>query len=320
MNFKSSMMLAGAVAAVFFTGGVLAQGAYPTKPVRWIVPFPPGGPTDVVARVVGPKLGERLGQPLIIENRAGAGGNVGNDAVAKAAPDGYNIAFVIPGLITNPFFMKSSMDPTELTSIAQLTRVSLVMLAHPGVPAKSTREVVDLIRAKPGAVSCGASGSLPTVGCALLQSFAKTEMIMVTYKGNAPALTGLMGGEINLLFDVVNTALSQVKSGRVRAIASTNPKRGSPPFADLPAVAETIPGFDLVSWQAAMVARATPRTIVQRLNREFLWVLDQPDVRQRMIDTGLEPAGSTPEAFDEFLAREYAKYGQVLKEAGIKPE
>lgn len=180
--------------------------------------------------------------------------------------------------------------------------------------------MVDLIRVKPGAVSCGASGSLPTVGCALLQSYAKTEMIMVMYKGNAPALTGLMGGEINLLFDVVNTALAQVKSARVRAIASTNPKRGSPPFAELPALAETIPGFDLVSWQAAMVPRATPRPIIGRLNREFLAVLDLPEVRQRMIDTGLEPAGSTPEAFDEFLSREYAKYGQVLKEAGINPE
>ncbi len=320
MNFKLSLLSTAIVTASLLAGGALAQGVYPSKPVRWIVPFPPGGPTDVVARVVGPKLGERLGQPVIIENRAGAGGNVGNDAVAKSAPDGYNIAFVIPGLITNPFFMKSSMDPAELISITQLTRVSLVMLANPGVPANSTREVVDLIRAKPGTVSCGSSGSLPTVGCALLQSYAKSDMIMVNYKGNAPALTGLMGGEINLLFDVVNTALSQVKSGRVRAIASTNPKRGSPPFADLPVVAETIPGFDLVSWQAAMVARATPRQLVQRLNRDFLAVLDMPDVRQRMIDTGLESAGSTPEAFDEFLAREYAKYGQVLKEAGIKPE
>jgi tripartite-type tricarboxylate transporter receptor subunit TctC len=311
-------VLAGAGALL--ASSAVAQSAFPSKPVRWIVPFAPGGPTDVVARVVAPKLGDRLGQPVIIENRAGAGGNIGNEAVAKSAPDGYTIAFVIPGLITNPFFFKSSMEPADLASIIQLTRVSLVLLAHPSVPAKTLPEVVALIRQKPGAVSCGSSGSLPTVGCALLQSYAKAEMIMVMYKGNGPALNGLIGGEINLLFDVVNTAMAQVKSGRARAIASTNPARGSGPFADIPVMAETFPDFQMVSWQAAMAPRATPRTVIARLNHDFEAVLQMPDVRQRLTDTGLEPAGGSPEAFDEFLSREYTKYGKALKEAGIKPE
>ncbi len=320
MQIKTVFQGFAAGLGVLWASAVLAQGSYPTKPVHWIVPFAPGGPTDIVARVVGPKLGERLGQPVIIDNRAGAGGNIGNEAVAKSAPDGYTIAFVIPGLITNPFFFKESMDPAELTSIIQLTRVSLVLLAHPSVPAKSLREVVALIRQKPGAVSCGSSGSLPTVGCALLQSYAKQDMIMVMYKGNGPALNGLMGGEINLLFDVVNTAMIQVKAGRARAIASTNPVRGTGPFAELAVMAETIPDFEMVSWQAAMAPRATPRPIITRLNHEFEAVLRMPEVRQRLSETGLEPAGGSPEAFDQFLKRDYAKYGKALKEAGIKPE
>jgi len=319
MSFIRCCLLAAAGLSVAWSATAQSQ-AFPTKPIRWIIPFAPGGPTDVVARVVGPKLGERLGQPVIIENRAGAGGNIGNEMVAKSPADGYTLAFVIPGLITNPYFFKSMMDPAELTAVIQLTRVSLVLLAHPSVPAKTLPELVSLIRQKPGTVSCGSSGSLPTVGCALLQSYAKADMIMVMYKGNGPALNGLMGGEINTLFDVVNTAMQQVKAGRARAIASTNPTRGSGPFADLPVMAETIPDFSMVSWQAAMAPRGTPRAVIGRLNRDFETTLQLPEVRQRLQDTGLDPAGGSPEAFDEFLAKEYAKYGKVLREAGIKPE
>ena len=181
-------------------------------------------------------------------------------------------------------------------------------------------EVIAQVRSKPGSVSCAASGALPQVGCEMLRSYASADMIMVPYKGNAPALNALMGGEVNLLFDVVNIAQGQVKSGRVRAIASTNPKRGIGPFADLPVIAETIPGFDLVTWHGVMVPAATPRDIVQRLNRELQWVLEQPDVRQRFADGGLDIAGGPPEAFEALLRRDYAKYGKILTQAGIKPE
>lgn len=313
-----SVRAAVLAAGLALAGQALAQ-AFPNKPVRWIVPFPPGGPTDVVARVVGPKLGERLGQPVIIENRPGAGGNVGTDLVAKGPADGYAMLMVIPGLVTNPYFFRNSPDPKDLQSIVQLSSVSLVLIAHPEFPAKNTAEVIAQIKANPGRVSCGTSGSLPTVGCELLRAHAG-DILRVQYKGNAPALNALIAGEINLLFDVVNTALPQVRGGKARAIASTNLKRGTGPFAELPTVAETIPDFDLVSWQGLMVARGTPADIVQRLNRDANAVLADADVRKRLSDTGLEVAGGTAEAFDNLIRRDFERFGKALRDAGVKPE
>jgi tripartite-type tricarboxylate transporter receptor subunit TctC len=225
-----------------------AQSAWPSKPIRWVVPFPPGGPADVVTRIVSAKLAERTGQPAVVENRAGAGGNVGHEAAAKAAPDGYTVLFVVPAIITNPFFLKASIDPfKELAPVIHLDSASMVLLSNPAFPAATVSEVIALARAKPGTVSCAASGALPQVGCEMLRAYAGSPMIMVQYKGNAPALNAVIGGEVNLLFDLVNTAQGQVKSGRVRAIASTNARRGIGPFGDLPVLSETIPDFELVT-------------------------------------------------------------------------
>jgi tripartite-type tricarboxylate transporter receptor subunit TctC len=300
---------------------VHAQSAWPSKPIRWIVPFPPGGPADVVTRIVSAKLAERTGQPAVVENRGGAGGNVGHEAAAKAAPDGYTVVFVVPAIITNPFFLKASVDPfKELVPVIHLDSASMVLLTNPAFPADTVSEVIALARAKPGTVSCAASGALPQVGCEMLRSYAGSEVIMVQYKGNAPALNALIGGEVNLLFDLVNIAQGQVKSGRVRAIASTNARRGIGPFGELPVVSETIPEFELVTWHGVMVPAATPRDIVQKLNREIQWVLDQPDIRRRFSDGGLDIAGGAPEAFEAILKRDYAKYGKILAGAGIRPE
>jgi len=308
-------------AALFAVALAQAQSAWPSKPIRWIVPFPPGGPADVVTRLVSSKLAERTGQPGVVENRAGAGGNVGHEAAAKAPADGYTVLFVVPAIITNPFFLKASVDPfKELAPVIHLDSASMVLLTSPAFPAGSVSEVIALARAKPGSVSCAASGALPQVGCEMLRSYAGSEMIMVQYKGNAPALNAVMGGEVNLLFDLVNTAQGQVKSGRVRAIASTNAKRGIGPFGDLPVISETIPDFELVTWHGVMVPAATPGDIVQKLNREIQWVLEQPDIRKRFSDGGLDITGGTPETFEAILRREYAKYGKILAGAGIKPE
>ncbi len=308
------MMLAAAL-------GHAQPAAWPSKPIRWIVPFPPGGPADVVTRILSAKLAERVGQPGIVENRGGAGGNVGHEAAAKAAPDGYTVVFVVPAIITNPFFLKASIDPfKELAPIIHLDSASMVLLTNTAFPAKSVAEVIAQARAKPGSVSCASSGALPQVGCEMLRIHAGTEMIMVPYKGNAPALTALIAGEVNLLFDVVNIAQGPVKAGRVRAVASTNPKRGVGPFGDLPVIAETLPDFELVTWHGIMVPAATPNDVVLRLNRELNGVLEQPDVRQRFSEGGLDITGGPPEAFDALLRRDYAKYGRILTRAGIKPE
>lgn len=315
------LTLCAVAAACLAVSPAQAQSAWPSKPIRWIVPFPPGGPADIVARLVSSKLAERTGQPGVVENRAGAGGNVGHEAAAKAPADGYTVLFVVPAIITNPFFLKASIDPfKELAPVIHLDSASMVLLASPGFPAGSVPELIALARAKPGSVSCAASGALPQVGCEMLRSYAASEMIMVQYKGNAPALNAVMGGEVNLLFDLVNTAQGQVKSGRVRAIASTNAKRGIGPFGDLPVISETIPDFELVTWHGVMVPAETPGDIVQKLNREIQWVLEQPDIRKRFSDGGLDITGGTPEAFEAVLRRDYAKYGKILAGAGIKPE
>jgi tripartite-type tricarboxylate transporter receptor subunit TctC len=298
-----------------------AQSAWPSKPIRWIVPFPPGGPADVVTRIVSSKLAERTGQPNVVENRGGAGGNVGHEAAAKAAPDGYTVLFVVPAVITNPFYLKASIDPfKELAPVIHLDSAWMVLLSTPSFPAATVAEVIAQARAKPGGVSCAASGALPQVGCEMLRSRAGTEMLMVQYKGNAPALNAVMGGEVNLIFDLVNTSQGQVKAGRVRAIATTSAKRTAGPLGDLPTVSETIPDFELVTWHGVMVPSATPKDVVQKLNREIQWVLEQPDVRKRFADGGLDIIGGSPEAFDALLKRDYARYGRILVGAGVKPE
>ncbi len=318
---KAKILRHCAGAAMLAASLAQAQSAWPSKPIRWIVPFPAGGPADVVTRLVSAKLAERTGQPAVVENRGGAGGNVGHEAAAKAPADGTTVLFVVPAIITNPFFLKASIDPfKDLVPVIHLDSASMVLLAHPAFAAGSVAEVIALARAKPGSVSCAASGALPQVGCEMLRSYAGSEMIMVQYKGNAPALNALIGGEVNLLFDLVNIAQGQVKSGRVRAIASTNAKRGIGPFSELPVVSETIPDFDLVTWHGVMVPAATPKDIVHKLNREIQWVLDQPDIRRRFADGGLDITGGAPEAFEAILKRDYAKYGKILEAAGIRPE
>ena len=297
------------------------EAAWPTKPVRWLVPFAPGGPADVVSRILAAGLAERSGQPNIVDNQPGAQGNIAHAAASKSPPDAHTVLFVVPSVITNPFYLKSSVDPfRDLAPVIHLDIASMVLIAHPGFPPTSTAEVLSYIKANPGRVTCGASGALPSVGCELLRAHAGADVLMVMYKGNAPALNGLMGGEINLLFDVVNIAMGHVKSGRVRAIASTAPRRGIGPLGDLPVMAEAIPGFELVTWHGMMVAPGTPRALVQRLNREFNAVLRQPEVKQRFENSGLQITGGPPEDFAAILKRDYDKYGTALRAAGVKPE
>jgi len=315
-------MLLRTLALFVIASTALAQEpAWPTKPIRWIVPFAPGGPADVVTRIVAAGLAERTGQPNIVDNQPGAQGNIAHAAASKSPPDGHTVLFVVPAVITNPFYLKASVDPfRDLAPVIHLDTASMVLIAHPSFPAKSTAEVISHIKANPGKVSCGASGALPSVGCELLRLHAGADVLMVMYKGNAPALNALMGGEINLIYDLVNIAVGHVKSGRVRAIASTAPRRGIGPLGDLPVMAEAVPGFELVTWHGVMVAPGTPRPLLLRLNRELNAVLQLSDVRQRLENSGLQITGGPPEDFAAILKRDYDKYGQALRTAGVKPE
>jgi len=303
-----------------FSTAVLAQ-EWPTKPVRWLVPFAPGGPADVVARIVAAGLAERTGQPNPVENQAGASGNIAHAAASKSPADGHTLVFVVPAVITNPFYMKAAVDPFgDLAPVIHLDNASMVLIANPAFPPTTLAEVLSFVKQNPGKATCGASGALPSVGCELLRAHAGADILMVMYKGNAPALNALMGGEINMLFDVVNIAVGHVKSGRVRAIASTAPKRGTGPLPDLPVMAETIPGFDLVTWHGVMASPATPRPLLERINRELNAVLRNPEVQQRFAASGLQVTGGTPQEFGAILKRDYDKYGAALRSAGVKPE
>ena len=297
------------------------ESAWPTKPIRWLVPFAPGGPADVVTRIVAAALSERTGQPNVVENQPGAGGNIAHAAASKSAPDGHTVVFVVPSVITNPFYMKAAVDPfRDLAPVIHLDNASMVLIAHPAFAPATLAEVLGEIKAHPGRVTCGASGALPSVGCELLRAHAGADVLMVMYKGNAPALNALMAGEINLLFDVVNIAIGHVKSGRVRAIASTAPRRGVGALGDIPVMAETIPGFELVTWHGVMMSPATPRPLLERVNRELNAVLQRADVRERFANSALQITGGAPEEFAAILRRDYEKYGAALRSAGVKPE
>lgn len=305
---------------LLMAGNAWAQ-EWPTKPVRWLVPFAPGGPADVVARIVAAGLAERTGQPNPVENQAGASGNIAHAAASKSAPDGHTLVFVVPAVITNPAYMKAAVDPfRDLAPVIHLDNASMVLIANPSFPPTNLADVLAYVKANPGKATCGASGALPSVGCELLRSHAGADILMVMYKGNGPALNALMGGEINMLFDVVNIAAGHVKSGRVRAIASTAPKRGAGPLPDLPAMAETIPGFELVTWHGVMIAPGTPRAVVELVNRELNAVLQNAEVRQRFAASGLQVTGGTPDEFAAILKRDYDKYGAALRSAGVRPE
>ena len=257
----------------------------------------------------------------MVENQPGAGGNIAHAAASKSAPDGHTVVFVVPSVITNPFYMKAAVDPfRDLAPVIHLDNASMVLIAHPSFPPTTLAEVLSEIKAHPGRVTCGASGALPSVGCELLRAHAGADLLMVMYKGNAPALNALMAGEINLLFDVINIAIGHVKSGRVRAIASTAPKRGVGALGDIPAMAETIPGFELVTWHGVMMSPATPRPLLERVNRELNAVLQRAEVRERFANSGLQITGGAPEEFAAILRRDYDKYGAALHSAGVKPE
>jgi tripartite-type tricarboxylate transporter receptor subunit TctC len=282
------------------------------------VPFPPGGGSDMSARLVSQKLGERLGQTVIVDNRPGAASNIGMEAVARAPADGYTMLFAVPTVAQNPFLYKLAFDPRkDLAPVARLTEVSFVLLARNGFAPKSLAEAMKLAKAEPGKVTCGSAGATPGIGCQMLRLYGKADITIVPYKGNAPAMTDLIGGQIDLLFDVVNAAQPQVASGRARALATTDAQRGKPPFADLPTAAETVPGLELAAWQAVMVPAKTPAPIVQRLERELAAVMADPVVVQKLRESGIEPAYANAPLFARQLQGDFERYGRIIKDSGM---
>ncbi|OGA64928.1 MAG: hypothetical protein A3G81_19730 [Betaproteobacteria bacterium RIFCSPLOWO2_12_FULL_65_14] len=311
-----------AVLALWSLNGIAAAQQYPNKPVRVVVPAPPGGLSDVVARALSQPLGERLGQPFIVENRPGASGIIGIDFVAKSAPDGYTLVVYPSILILMPMLLKNvPYDAVrDLTPVSLLGTVPLAFVIHPGVPAANLREFIALARASPGKYAFGASG-LGSVGhltAERIQREAGLNLLIVPYKGAAPAVIDLIGGRVSIMIDPVPNFIEHIKAGKLKPIAVSTRDRVSA-LSDVPTLAESgLAGFEDGSWYGLWGPARMPRDVVNALNREITGALKTPRVTERLVSQGLVPIGSRSEDFGAFINAEIGKYSRVIKDANIK--
>jgi len=300
-----------------------AAQTYPAKPIRLIVPFPPGGSADILARAIGQKAGDGLGQSLIVENRPGAGTAIGAEALAKSPPDGYAIMIgTVSSHAINPALNpKLPFDPVrDFTPVSLVASIPFAMVVHPSVPAKTVQEFVALARAKPGTLNYSSAGSGTSNHLAgeLLRSMTGIDIVHIPYKGSAPALNDLIAGQVSMMFDLVLTAAPHVKSGAVRGLAVAGAQRSSV-LPELPTVAESgIPGYEVSAWFGIFAPAGVPQPVVQRLNAEFVKALQQPDLRERLATQGADPLTSTPAEFSAYLRAEIDKWAKVVKAAGMK--
>lgn len=301
--------------------GVLAQ-AYPVKPVRLVVPFPPGGPTDIVTRLIAPKMAAGLGQQIVIENRGGNGGQVGTEQVSKAAPDGYTLIMGTIGGIA----VSMSLNPRrgydtlrDFAPITQAVSVTSVVVVHPSVPAKNIADLLRIAKAAPGKLNYASSGNGTVTHLAgeQLKLLGKVNITHVPYKGGAPALTALRSGEVDMSYENSLIITPHIKSGRVRALAVTSAKR-SKLFPELPTVAETLPGYSASGWYGLLAPAATPQPIITRLNTEAVKALQSPDVAGKLSSQGAEPAGGSPAEFTAFIRSEISKWAGVVNAANMR--
>jgi tripartite-type tricarboxylate transporter receptor subunit TctC len=317
-------VFAAALALVAATGA-FAQGAFPTRTVTLMVGFAPGGGTDIAARIVAKQLATELGQQVVVENRAGAGGNIATGAVARAAPDGYLISLATISSLTVQPHLNSKLPYDPRRDLAPLTMgvvFANVLVVHPSVPATTVAEFVALARAKPGTIGYGTSGIGTTGHLAgeLFRMMAQAPIVHVPYKGGGPAMTDLLGGQIPSVFASAPSALPQVKAGKIRALATTGAARSSF-LPDVPTIAESgYPGYEATNWYAFVAPAKTPKDTVDRLNRDLVKSLNTPEIREQLLNNGMEPQPSTPEELARYMEREFATWGRVVKEAGIQAE
>jgi tripartite-type tricarboxylate transporter receptor subunit TctC len=297
--------------------------SYPAKPVRIVVPFAPGGGSDFTARLIATKLSERLGSPFIVENRPGAGGNLGAGEVVKAASDGYTLLLISASYTVNPSVYKLAFDPVnDITPIIQISGGPYVVAVHPSVKANTLAEFVELAKKQPEKLAYGTSGSgsIMHVASEYFLDAAKIKVLHVPYKGTGPALQDTIGGQVQLIFGAIPATLPHVKAGRLRALAVTTSKRVAA-APDLPTVAESgYPGYEVTNWHGLVGPKGLPKEVVERLNREINALIQSEDMKKRMETEGLEPAGGSPARFGEILKSEAARWAKVVQQAGIKIE
>jgi tripartite-type tricarboxylate transporter receptor subunit TctC len=322
-----TLLMASATALCTAASPLLAQSAqsYPSKPIRVVVPFPPGGPTDLVARLVGNKLSERWSQPVLVENRAGAGGTIGAEIVARAAPDGYTL---VMGSTANmavnvTLFKKLSYDPIKDFAPVNLAAVTpSLLVVNPKFPASNVREFIAYAKANPTAINyaTGGVGTPSHLAAEMFKTMSGIQMNHVPYKGSIPALTDIIGGQVTLMFDSMASALPFAKTGKLKALAQTGAKR-SASVPDLPTISESgLPGYDVAGWFGFLAPAGTPHDILQKLSSEITAILNLPDVKERYLLLGAEPGPATPEDFAAFLKSEISKWAKVIRESGAKAE
>mgnify|MGYP001573040734 FL=1 len=310
-----AVMLAGASAFA-------SAQAYPTRPIRLVVPYPAGGGGDLLARPLAQSLTETLGQQVIVENRGGAGGNLGMELVAKSPPDGYTLVLGLTAqFAVNPsLYPKMPYDPVkDFAPVTLLVRNPYILLVHPTLPVRSVKELIALAKARAGqlAFASAGNGSGAHLSGEMLKTMAGIDIVHVPYKGAAPAITDLIAGQVPVSFTVWRSSGPHVKSGRLRALGVSTANR-APALPDLPAIAETLPGYDLPVWYGVAAPAGTPREIIARLNAEILRTLATPDSRKRMAMDAAEPIGGTPEQFGDYIRSEIVKYAKIVKESGAK--
>jgi tripartite-type tricarboxylate transporter receptor subunit TctC len=322
---KSIQYLAAAIVSCFALGtfGAAQAQAWPNRPIRLVVPFAAAGAADLAARVLAQKLGNALGRPVVVENRGGAAGNIGTDNVAKSQPDGYSLLLTsLSPISIAPHLDKNlSFNPSrDLIPVSLVANVACVLVVNPAVPAKTVSELLTYSKVNPGKVFYGSSGTGDGSHLAgeLFNSMTGTSIVHVPYKGGAPAMMDLMSGQIQLMFASMASAMPNIKSGKVRALAVTENKRSNL-GPDLPTVSEAgVPGFEYISWLGIFVPAGTPPDIVARLSTELAKILQMPDVRERLLDAGLDPLSSTPNQFAAYIKTDSAKWARVIQEANVK--
>jgi tripartite-type tricarboxylate transporter receptor subunit TctC len=302
----------------------VAQAPYPNRPVRMLVPFPPGGGTDVISRTVAQKLGETWGQAVVVENRGGANGIIGTDLGAKAKPDGYTLLVVIATHAINPSLYKKLPYDTaaDFVPISLMAQYPFILTIHPALPSRSVRDFIALAKAKPGQLSYASSGngSGPHLGFELFKNVARIDVVHVPYKGAGPANIDLISGQVQAMFNNFLAAMPQLKAGKLRVLAVTSSKR-SQVMPELPTMAESgLPGFDVTGWYALLAPAGVAHEIVAKVQSDLANALRVPAVSTRLSSEGAEPVGSTPEQFAKFMAAEIQKWGKVIRDSKVTPE
>jgi tripartite-type tricarboxylate transporter receptor subunit TctC len=312
-----------ALALLFVFHAALAD-VYPSKPVRLILPFPPGGGTDILGRLIGERLSAGLGQPVVIDNRGGAGGNVGAEAAARAAPDGHTLLLAATTLAISPsLYARLAYDPLkDLTPISLVATVPNVMVTHPSVPVRNLEEFIALAKSRPGELNFGSGGSGTSnhLGGELFNMVAGVKLVHVPYKGVNLAMNDVLAGNVQLVLIGIPAVAPHIRAGRLRALAVLAPQR-SPALPDVPTAAEAgLPGFEVTTWYGVLAPAGTPRPIIQRINTELIRVMNAPELQARLADLATEPRTGTPEEFGAYLREEMSKWAEVIRKAGIRAE